>query len=68
MLDELAAAIGQTITDVRVTPLPHKKNEKKQVSMIVYLENGEVLHLMGAPVHPGTGSGPERRVGRTLEE
>ncbi len=29
VLEELEAAVGQTIADVRITPLPGKKGEKK---------------------------------------
>lgn len=68
LLEELEAAVGQTITDVRITPLPQKKGDKKQVSMIVYLANGEVLHLNGSPIRPAPGAGPERVIGRALED
>lgn len=59
---ELEAAIGQTITDIEVMPLPQQKGEKKSVSLVVYLGNGEVLHLQGRPVRPELPEGPSRAI------
>lgn len=68
VLDELEAAVGQTITDVRVEPLQQKKGGRKEVQMVIHLANGEMLHMIGSPVRPAGGAAPSRGVGLALED
>jgi hypothetical protein len=57
---EIEAAVGQRIERTSVTPIPQKKGEKKNVSVALYLDNGEVIHLQGAPIREVLVEGPSR--------
>ncbi len=47
---ELERAIGQRITAIDVQELPKKKNEKRQIEMVLHLDGGDVLQLQGSPL------------------
>jgi hypothetical protein len=62
VLSEIEAAVGQRIVRTAVTPIPPSKGRKKQVSVVLHLENGDVLHLQGEPIREATPEGPERSI------
>jgi hypothetical protein len=62
VVPEIEAAVGQRIVRSAVIPIPPAKGRKKQISVVLHLENGDVLHLQGEPIREAMPDGPERSV------
>jgi hypothetical protein len=61
VVDELTRAVGQRITQIAVHHLPQEKNKKREIELVLHLENGEQLQLRGAPIKPAMPDGPARQ-------
>lgn len=57
---EIEAAVGQKITKAVVRDVERKKNERKEVEVMLHLESGEILQLRGAPIPRAAQTGPSR--------